>query len=116
RVGAHRHRDNLLDRDRAALLDLHGGLDGVCVERVEVLLAAAVQAHRVWIDALLHCGVRYLLDQDADLQVEASLESGFCRLTDQSISPWEQFIYTRSGAVVRVPFVTQRGAPRRPRG
>ena len=46
-VGAHRHRDDLLDRDRAALLDLHGGLDGVGVEGVEVLLAAAVQTHRV---------------------------------------------------------------------
>jgi hypothetical protein len=43
---AHRHGDDLLDLDRAALLDLHGGLDGVRVEGVEVLLAAAVQAPR----------------------------------------------------------------------
>ena len=32
--------------DRAALLDLHGRLDGVRVEGVEVLLAAAVEAPR----------------------------------------------------------------------
>ena len=69
RVGAHRHRDDLLDRDRAALLDLHGGLDCVGIEGVEVFLAATVQPHRPGVDALLDGGVRYLLDQDADLQV-----------------------------------------------
>ena len=72
-VGAHRHRDDLLDRNRTALLDLHGGLDGVCVEGVQVLLAAAVQAHRVGVDALLNGGVRNLLDQDADLQLSSLL-------------------------------------------
>ncbi len=72
-VGAHRHGDDFLDRDRAALLDLHGGLDGVCVEGVQVLLAAAVQPHRAGVDALLNGGVRNLLDQDADLQVSSLL-------------------------------------------
>ena len=43
---AHRHRDDLVDLDRAALLELHGGLDGVRVERVQVLLTAAVEAPR----------------------------------------------------------------------
>ena len=76
-VGAHRHRDDLLDRDRAALLDLHGSLDGVGIEGVEVLLAASVQSHRVRVDALLDGGVRNLLDQDADLQDLASLGLGF---------------------------------------
>ncbi len=73
RVGAHRHRDDLLDRDRPTLLDLHSRLEGVRVEGVEVFLAAAIQTHRVRVDALLNRGVRDLLDQDADLQVEASL-------------------------------------------
>jgi methylmalonyl-CoA mutase C-terminal domain/subunit len=36
-------------------------------------IAATVQPHRVGIDALLNGGVRYLLDQDADLQNKASL-------------------------------------------
>jgi hypothetical protein len=35
---SHGHRDDLLDVG-AALLDLHGGLEGVGVEGVEVLLA-----------------------------------------------------------------------------
>ena len=69
-VGAHRHGDDLLDRDRATLLDLHGGLEGVRIEGVEVFLAAAVQTHRVGVDALLNGGVRNLLDQDADLQAK----------------------------------------------
>ena len=72
-VGTHGHRDDLLDRDRATLLDLHGSLEGVRIEGVEVFLATAVEAHRAGIDALLDGGVRYLLDQDADLQVQASL-------------------------------------------
>src|ERR1700754_1578236 len=72
-VGAHRHGDDLLDRDRPALLDLHGRLEGVGIERVEVFLAATVQSHRVGVDALLDCGVRYLLDQDADLQSSSLL-------------------------------------------
>ena len=74
--GTHGHRDDLLDRDRPTLLDLHRSLEGVRVEGVEVFLAAAVEAHRARIDALLHSGVRYLLDQDADLQVQALLGNG----------------------------------------
>src|SRR4029077_6948004 len=38
--GTHGHRHDLLDRDRATLLDLHGRLEGVRVEGVEVFLAA----------------------------------------------------------------------------
>ena len=71
--GTHGHRDDLLDRDRATLLDLHGRLEGVRVEGVEVFLSAAVQSHRAGVDALLNGGVRYLLDQDADLQVKSLL-------------------------------------------
>ena len=37
-VGAHRHSDDLLDVG-ATLLDLHRGLEGMGVERIEVLLA-----------------------------------------------------------------------------
>src|SRR5947208_2855387 len=69
----HSHRYDLLDRDRATLLDLHRRLEGMRVEGVEIFLAATVQPHRVRIDALLNGGVRYLLDQDADLQDKASL-------------------------------------------
>ena len=43
-VRAHRHGDDLVDADDAALLDPDGLLDGVRVVRVEVLLAAAVHA------------------------------------------------------------------------
>jgi hypothetical protein len=68
--GTHGHRDDLLDRDRPTLLDLHRSLEGVRVEGVEVFLTAAVETHRAGIDALLYSGVRYLLDQDADLQVK----------------------------------------------
>jgi hypothetical protein len=64
----HRHRDDLVHVDGAALLDLHGGLDGVGVERVEVLLTAPVQAPRRGIDALLDGSVRDLFDQDANFQ------------------------------------------------
>ena len=66
-LGAHRDGDDLLDGHRAALFDLHRGLDGVGVIRVEVLLPAAVHAPRRWVDALLDGGVRNLLDQDAYL-------------------------------------------------
>ena len=38
-VGTHRHRDDLLDLDGAALAELHRGLDPVGVEWVEVSLA-----------------------------------------------------------------------------
>ena len=64
---AHRHGDDLLDRDGAALLDLHRRLDGVRVIRVEVLLPAAVHAPRRGVDPLLDGGVRDLLHQDAYL-------------------------------------------------
>src|SRR5437763_137799 len=67
-LGAHRDRHDLLDGDVAALLDLHRRLDGVRVERVQVLLPAAVHAPRRGIDALLDGGVRNLFDQDANLQ------------------------------------------------
>ena len=70
---AHRDRDDLVDLDRAALLELHGGLDGVRVERVQVLLTAAVEAPRGRVDALLDCGVRHFFDQDADLHGLSSL-------------------------------------------
>src|SRR5262249_55598456 len=87
------------DRDRAALLDLHGGLDGVGIEGVEVFLAAAVQAHRLGVDSLLDGGVRYLLDQDADLQVRASLAGCFRLLTDQSISLSIHVMVCRSACI-----------------
>ena len=64
---AHRHRDDLVHRDRAALLELHGGLDGVRVEGVEVPLPAAVETPCRRVDALLDSGVRHFFDQDADL-------------------------------------------------
>jgi hypothetical protein len=67
RLGAHRHRDDLVDAELAGLLELHRRLDGVRVERVEVPLAAAVQPARGRVDALLDGGVRHLFDQDADL-------------------------------------------------
>jgi hypothetical protein len=73
---AHGYGHDLLDRDRPTLLDLHGRLEGVGVEGVEVFLAAAVQSHRVRIDALLNGGVRDLLDQDADLQSSSLLGDG----------------------------------------
>jgi hypothetical protein len=77
RLGAHRDRDHLVDLQLAALLELHRRLDGVGVERVEVLLAAAVQAPRRRVDALLDGGVRDLFDQDADLHFgEASSGTG----------------------------------------
>ena len=71
-LGAHRHGDDLLDRDRAALLDLHRSLDGVRVIRVEVLLPAAVHAPRRGIDFLLDGGVRDLLHQDAYLHSQVT--------------------------------------------
>jgi hypothetical protein len=72
RLGSHRHRDDLVDLDRAALADLHRGLDRVGVVRVQVLLAAAVHAPAGRIDPLLHRGVRDLFDEDTDLHVQAS--------------------------------------------
>ena len=68
-VGAHRHRDDLLDRHAAALSDLHRRLDRVRVVRVEVLLAAAVHAPRRRVDPLLDGGVWNLLHQDAYLHL-----------------------------------------------
>ena len=67
-LGAHRHRDDLVDLDRAALADLHRRLDGVRVEGVQVLLPGAVHPPRRGVDALLDGGVRDLFDQDANLQ------------------------------------------------
>src|SRR4029078_10277550 len=66
---AHRHRDDLVDGELAALalLELHGLFERMRVERVEVLLPAAVQTPRRSIDPLLDGGVRHLFDQDADL-------------------------------------------------
>jgi hypothetical protein len=61
--------DDLVDLDRASLLELHRRLDGVRVERVEVLLPDAVQSPRRRVDALLDGGVRHLLHQDADLHL-----------------------------------------------
>jgi hypothetical protein len=76
--GPHRDGDDLVDLDRAALLELHRRLDGVRVERVEVLLPAPVQPPRRWVDALLDGGVRDLFDQDADLhRVTSSQERTF---------------------------------------
>jgi hypothetical protein len=71
-LGPHRHRDDLLDLDGAALLDLHGGLDGVGVVGVEVLLPAAVHATRRRVDPLLHGGIWHLFDEDTDLHLTAS--------------------------------------------
>src|SRR5215208_112590 len=68
-LGAHRHGDHLVDLRVPALLDLHRRLDGVGVERVEVLLPAAVQAPRRRIDPLLDGGVGHLFDQDTDLHL-----------------------------------------------
>ena len=64
---AHRDGDDLVDVDGATLLELHGRLDGVGVERVQVLLTRAVQSAGRGIDALLDGGVRHLFDEDADL-------------------------------------------------
>ena len=71
-VRAHRHGDDLLDVG-ATLLHLHGGLEGVGVEGVEVLLARAVQALGLRIDPLVYGGVRDLFDEHCDLQVGSSL-------------------------------------------
>ena len=85
-LGAHGHRHDLLHVRLAALLDLHGGLDRVGVEGIEVLLAAAVQAPRRRIDALLDGGVRDLFDQDANLQVWL-LRSGLNRVAAAGMLP-----------------------------
>ena len=42
-LGAHRHRDDLVDIDHAAFADLHRSFDAVRVERIQVLLAGTVQ-------------------------------------------------------------------------
>ena len=86
---AHRDRDDLVDVDRPALLELHRRLDGMRVERVEVLLPAPVHAPRRGVDALLDGGVRHLFDQDADLHLVTPRTRTWVRnptvLTDQSI-------------------------------
>ena len=68
---AHGDRHDLLDIRLAALLDLHGGLDRVGVEGIEVLLTGAVEALRARVHAFLDGGVRHLFHEDADLQVLA---------------------------------------------
>ena len=73
---AHRDRDDLVDLDHTALFELHRRLDGVRVERVEVLLPASVQAPRRGVDALLDCGVWHLFDQDADLHFRPPVANG----------------------------------------
>ena len=67
-LGSHSHRDDLLDVRGAPLLDLHGGLDGVRVERVQVLLAAPIEALRALVHVLVHGGVWDLFHEDANLQ------------------------------------------------
>ena len=81
---AHRHGDDLLDLDHAALLDLHRGFDRVRVVGVEVALAAAVHAPGRRVDPLLDGGVGHLLHQDADLQLEPpwGRRGMACRVTD----------------------------------
>ena len=59
--------DGSLDLDGTALLDVHGGFDGVRVVRIEVLLPAAVEAARGRVDPLGDRCVRDLLDEDTDL-------------------------------------------------
>ena len=71
----HGHGDDLVDLRRAALANLHGGLDGVGVELVERGLARAVEAPRAWVHALLDCCVGHLFDEDADLHESFSLVS-----------------------------------------
>ena len=71
---AHRHGHDLVHVGTVfALADLHRGLDAMGIERVEVLLAGAVEPLGPRIDPLLDRGVRHLLDETANLQVEASL-------------------------------------------
>src|SRR5262249_14243573 len=75
---------------RAALLDLHCSLNGMCVIRVEILLPASVHAPRRWVDPLLDGGVRNLLDKDAYLHSQTPWGLGGTilpvSLTDESIS------------------------------
>ncbi len=75
-LGAHRHGDDLVDLDLTALLELHRGLDGVRVERVQVLLAGAVEPLRALVDALLNGRIGDFLDQATDLQASSLL--GVC--------------------------------------
>ena len=77
----HRHGHDLLDLDGAAFLHLHGGLDGVGVERVQVLLAAAVDPLAAGVDALLDRGVGHLFHEDTDLQGFSFGRSGGRRST-----------------------------------
>ena len=75
---AHRHGDDLVDLDDAALLDLHRGLDRVRVVGVEVALAAAVHPAGLRVDPLLDGGVGHLLHQDADLHEGSPSWDGAC--------------------------------------
>ncbi len=72
-LGAHRHGDDLIDIDHAAFADLHRSFDAMGVERVQVLLAGAVQTLGTRVDPLLDRRVWNLLDKTTDLQVGASL-------------------------------------------
>src|ERR1039458_9503461 len=91
-VRTHRYGHDLLDRDHAALFDLHRRLDGVRVIRVEILLAAAVHTPRRGVNLLLDGGIRDLLHQDAYLHSQATpwvcWERSYLveRLTDSSRS------------------------------
>ena len=69
---AHGHGDDLVDVHGTALANLHGGLDRVRVERVQVLLAGAVEALGTRVHALLDGGVWNLFYEDADLHGKAS--------------------------------------------
>ena len=88
-LGAHRHGDDLLDRDGATLLDLHRRLDGVRVVRVEVLLPAAIHQPRVGVEPLLHRGIWHLFDEDTDLHLAScgrrTSRSVPSMLTDESV-------------------------------
>src|ERR671918_96183 len=86
-LGAHGHRDDLVDGGLASLADLHRGLDPVGVERVQVLLAAAIEPLGVRVDPLLDSGVRNLLYQTANLQLGPSFAPGEWAGTGSSFPP-----------------------------
>ena len=70
RTGAHRDGDYFVNCKFAAFFELHGSLNGVGIEGIEVVLAATIEPHGAGVDALLYRGVWYLFHQDADLQVK----------------------------------------------
>ena len=67
----HRHRDDLVDFDRAALADLHRGLDRMRVIRIQRPLTTAIKTTSRRIGALTHRGVRHLLHKNTDLQLNS---------------------------------------------